>query len=279
MPTTLAYLIYSFGILFREGLEALLVVVALAAGVRQMGQPRCARDVYAGAGAAVVASVALALVANLIMTDNASDTLEGVMQLVAAATLFFVSSWMTAKSQADRWRDFIEARVNRASRSALPALALGMTAFMAVMREGAETIVFFQALVAGATEASERRAVFAGVAAGAVALLIVFVMLGRAMEKIPLRLFFRVTSFLLYALSVVFLGQGIASLQEAGAIGASFIDHVPTINALGVFPTWQTLAPQAVLIALATISVIARRDKSSRLPTGGQARTERRAVA
>src|SRR5229473_3406058 len=150
--TVVPYFLYSSGILFREGLEAMLVIIALVAGTRQAGQGRHARDIYTGALIALASSIVLAWVVNHVIGDNTSDTLEGVFQLFAAATLFYVSSWITSKAQAQRWRKFISTQVEIARRSKGPSLALGLTAFLAVMREGAETIVFFQALAAGATE-------------------------------------------------------------------------------------------------------------------------------
>ena len=158
--TVIPYFLYSSGILLREGLEALLVIIALVAGTREAGQEARARDVYAGGLLAIGVSIALAWAVNHVIGDNTSDTLEGVFQLTAAATLFYVSSWMTAKSQAQQWNSFIRAQVDAAKRSKGPSIALGLTAFLAVMREGAETIVFFQALVSGATERAERHAVF-----------------------------------------------------------------------------------------------------------------------
>src|SRR5271154_196147 len=166
--TALPYFLYSSGILFREGLEALLVIIALVAGTRETGQTARVRDIYLGAGIAVGASAALAWAVNHFIADNTSDTLEGIFQLLAAATLFYVSSWMTSKGQAKQWNNFIRAQVDAAKSG--PGLALGLAAFLAVMREGAETIVFFQALMAGATERVERHAIALGVAAGAVAL-------------------------------------------------------------------------------------------------------------
>src|SRR5262249_30214543 len=157
------YFFYAFGILLREGLEAMLVIIALAAGARNAGGRDRSRNVYAGALLAVAASVLLAWAVNHVIGDDASDTLEGVFQFLAAATLFYVSSWLTAKGQSDRWNRFISGKVQVAERSALPALALGATAFLAVIREGAETIAFFQALTAGATLGMERHAIHAGI--------------------------------------------------------------------------------------------------------------------
>src|SRR5229473_142745 len=225
--TVVPYFLYSSGILFREGLEAMLVIIALVAGTRQAGQGRHARDIYTGALIALASSIVLAWVVNHVIGDNTSDTLEGVFQLFAAATLFYVSSWITSKAQAQRWRKFISTQVEIARRSKGPSLALGLTAFLAVMREGA----------------------------GAIALAISFVVLKRLAYLLPIGPVFSVTSVLLYALAVIFAGQGVASFQESGVLSATFINHVPTIQMLGIFPTVQTLTAQAILLVLALASV------------------------
>lgn len=253
--TALPYFLYSSGILFREGLEALLVIIALVAGTREAGQSARTRDIYAGALAALGLSLVLAWAVNHFIGDNTSDTLEGIFQLLAAATLFYVSSWITAKTQARHWNQFINSRVEAARNNPGPSLALGLTAFLAVMREGAETIVFFQALVAGATESAERHAVFVGVIAGALALVVAFIVLQRLTFAIPLGTVFSLTSVLLYGLAVIFAGQGIASFQESGVIGATFVNHVPTIPMLGIFPTVETLVAQILLLALAVAAL------------------------
>jgi high-affinity iron transporter len=262
--TAVAYFFYSLGILFREGMEAMLVIVALAAGTRGAGRIGRARDIYAGAIAALVASVLLAWAVNHVITDDASDTLEGVFQLFAAATLFYVSSWMTSKGQAERWLRFISHKLESAERSTIPAIALGLTAFLAVMREGAETIVFFQALTSGATETVERHAVAAGIAVAALALAVSFVIIKRAADRIPMSIFFYATSFMLYALAIVFVGQGVASLQEASVVSATFVNYVPTVPMLGLFPTVQSLGAQAVLLILAAAYVFVPRNAAAR---------------
>ncbi|MGH7905205.1 MAG: FTR1 family iron permease, partial [Candidatus Binataceae bacterium] len=228
--TAVPYFLYSLGILFREGFEALIVVIALVAGTREAGQDDKARGIYIGAILAIAVSCALAWSVNHLLADDASDTLEGCFQFFAAATLFYVSSWLTSKAQADQWKHFIRQRISRAERSMLPAVALGLTAFLAVMREGAETIVFFQALLSGATATVEKQAVMAGVAAGAIALAIAFIILRRAASRIPIGSFFSVTTVLLYGLAVVFIGQGVASWQESGLIAATFVPYAPSVQ-------------------------------------------------
>src|SRR5262249_19079892 len=137
-----------------------------------------------------------------------------------------------------------------------PSLALGLTAFLAVMREGAETIVFFQALMAGATETAERHAIFIGGAAGALALALAFMGVRQITFMIPIGALFSATFVLLYALAVIFAGQGIASFQESGVIGATFVSHIPTVSMLGLYPTVQTLVAQAVLLILALAAAV-----------------------
>lgn len=273
--TAIAYFFYSLGILFREGMEAMLVIVALAAGTRDSGRIGRTRDIYVGAGAAIVASLLMAWVVNHVISDDAGDTLEGFFQIFAAATLFYVSSWLTSKGQSDRWMKFINRKLESASESAVPGIALGLTAFLAVMREGAETIVFFQALTNGATETVERHAVMAGVIAASAMLVIAFVVIRRAADRIPIGIFFTATSFLLYGLAVVFIGQGFASLQEASVVPATFVEHVPTIAMLGVYPTVQTLGAQALLLMLAAASAFAPRSRAGREVIEAKAATAR----
>jgi high-affinity iron transporter len=262
--TVIPYFLYSLGIIVREGLEAMLVVVALAAGTRNVGGRDRSKDVYRGALIAVAVSIGLAWAVNRIITDNASDTLEGVFQFLAAATLFYVSSWLTAKSQADRWLKFISEKVERAGNSSVPGFALGLAAFLAVVREGGETIVFFKALTEGTTVPIELHAILAGLIAGIVLLALVFWFLTRASYRIPVGAFFWVTSILLYVLAVVFVGQGVASWQESGILGATFIEHLPQIPMLGFYPTVQSIGAQIALVALALASFLAPRRGSSR---------------
>lgn len=263
--TIIPYFLYSSGILIREGLEALLVIIALVAAVRQAGHGTRARDIYAGALIALVCSIFLAWAVQHVLGDNTSDTLEGVFQLLAVVTLFYVSSWITSKSQAKQWKNFIGAQVEAARRSKGPSMALGLTAFLAVMREGAETIVFFQALMAGATETAERHAIFIGVVAGGFALALAFIGLRKVTFMVPIGPVFTATSILLYALAVIFAGQGIASFQESGVIGATFVNHVPTVAMLGLYPTVQTLVAQGILLILAMAALIWPMTKKIRL--------------
>jgi high-affinity iron transporter len=100
----------------------------------------------------------------------------------------------------------------------------------------------------------------------------------RAADRIPIEIFFHATSALLYVMAIVFIGQGVASLQEATIIPATFVDYAPTIPMLGIFPTVQSLGAQALLLLLAAASIFAPRRSSAprqitvTKPTAAQAR-------
>jgi high-affinity iron transporter len=79
-----------------------------------------------------------------------------------------------------------------------------------------------------------------------------------------MRIFFHATSIMLYALAIVFVGQGVASLQEASRISATFVNYAPTIPMLGIFPTIQSLGAQAVLLMFAAAAVLVPRNAATR---------------
>jgi len=143
--------------------------------------------------------------------------------------------------------------------SAGSSFALASVAFLAVYREGFETILFYKALLtsAGAAQGGGggASAVAAGIAAGAVGLLVVYLAINRFGVRIPLRPFFAVTSAMLYYMAFVFAGKGIADLQEAGLVRTTVLDWAPRIPVLGIYPTAESLALQGVLVALLLFAI------------------------
>ena len=166
--------------------------------------------------------------------------------------LFSVSYWLISRVEAAKWQQFIREKVNRALEHG-GGRALAFVAFLAVYREGAETALFYQALF------NEGQHVFVpitlGIVIGFVALGIIFTLFYRFGVKIPLRPFFTVTSVLLYYMALVFIGKGFRELQEGNVIAITPINGLPTIDALGFYPTWQTLIAQLFLIALFVFAV------------------------
>lgn len=246
---SLAAFIQSFLILLREGFEAILVIGALVAYLQRLGAERHIRSVWIGVGAALVASLATAyaMAAVIRLSGPQREAVEGATMLFAAAVLVYVSHWLLSKREATRWQGYIKARVEQAV-SGGQALSLALAAFLAVFREGAETVLFYQALLAGAP--GEQMAVGGGFVAGAVALVGVYWLMRRTALRLPLGLFFSATAVLLYLLAFIFTGQGMLELQGAGWASATQVPWAPTVPALGIFPTVESLAAQGLVVAL-----------------------------
>lgn len=241
----------SFLIIVREGFEAILIISALVAYLVRSGRRDKVSVVYAGGALALLASAATAAVIQAVFSGASSagrEFLEGATMLLAVAVLFWVSFWLTGKAQAQKWQEYIEGKV-KSSLGKGSLVALAAAAFLAVYREGAETILFYSALLSGDKPASSQIA--AGFIVGSLVLVGLFLLLGFGSVRIPIKPFFIATSVLLYYLAFTFAGKGIHELQEAGAIGSLRIPGAPVVEPLGIYPTVQTLSLQALLLALA----------------------------
>ncbi len=249
----------SFVLLLREGFEAILIVAALMAFLTKAGALERRRHVVQGAWAAVAASALTAVVIELLfqITPGQREALEGITMLLATAVLFYVSYWLLSKIEVAKWHAFVKGRMEEAL-STGSGLALSSVAFLAVYREGFETILFYKALLtsAGSGGAGGAGAVAAGVVTGALALVIVYVAINRFGVKVPLKPFFAVTSAMLYYMAFVFAGKGIADLQEASLVTTSVLAWAPRIPVLGIYPTVESLSLQLLLIALLVVALL-----------------------
>ncbi len=247
----------SLVIMLREGFEAILVIGALVAFLVRAGAAERKREIGLGALWAVGVSLLTALgFATIFRTARASqEALEGFTMLIAAAVLFWVSYWLVSKIELKRWQAFVARRMGQAL-SRRSALALAAVAFLAVYREGFETVLFYAALFASAGQApGAAGAIVAGIGLGALGLGAVYLLMQRYGTRLALKPFFGVTSGLLYLMAFSFAGQGMAELQAAGYVPATPLAWVPTVPALGIFPTLQSFLLQA-LLALAVAGAL-----------------------
>ncbi|MEP7327553.1 MAG: cytochrome c/FTR1 family iron permease [Gemmatimonadota bacterium] len=241
----------SFVILLREGLEAILILGALVTMLAKLGAGHRKRDVHIGAAAAVGASlITAAMLQTLVhVTPNRQEALEGFTMLVAVVMLFYVSYWLLSRMEVAKWNRFVRGKVEDALTSG-SALALASVAFLAVYREGFETVLFYKALFVASGSATAAMPVLGGILAGSVVLLIVYYAINRFGVKIPLKPFFAVTSGFLYYMAFVFAGKGIAELQEGGLVSLTPVEWAPRVPAMGIYQTMETLAAQGILLAL-----------------------------
>jgi high-affinity iron transporter len=237
----------AFTILLREGLEALLIVVAMLAFLRKADRTEMVRPVHWGWITALVAGLATWWAAtHLVSISGASrEMTEGFGSLFAAIILLFVGIWMHGKAQADEWQRYIRDKVGEAL-SKKSAWFLFLLAFVAVYREVFETILFFTAL-----SAEGRLAPLLGGAATAAALLaVIAVLMFRFSRKLPIAKFFAYSSALIAVLAVVLAGKGVAALQEAGMIGVTPLGWAPRVEMLGLYPTVEGLLAQAATLLI-----------------------------
>ncbi|MGQ0539359.1 MAG: FTR1 family protein [Gemmatimonadaceae bacterium] len=242
-------------IILREGLEAILVIGAIVAFLIKTGHRERLRSIWVGTVLALLASGATAAVfATALRALPASrEIVEGITMLVAVAVLFSVSYWLISKVEAARWQQFIREKVNAALAHG-GGKALALVAFLAVYREGAETALFYQALF---REGSGQLIPIAlGLVVGAAALAVIFVLFHRYGVRLPLRPFFAVTSALLYYLAFVFMGKGIRELQEGNVIPFTVVPGLPHIDAMGIYPTVETLGAQLLLVVLLLFALV-----------------------
>ena len=240
--------------------------------------------VYAGGIIALAASVGLAILLYSITSSTSNsipqEIVEGVTALVAVAVLIYVSNWMISKAESEAWTNYISGKVTESADKG-KMWALGFTSFLAVFREGAEVILFCQQYFSRADSMENGYlAVFGGIAAGLVAVALVFIIIRVFGIKLPLKPFFMATSILMAIMSIAFLGSGMFELfldgRLAENIGGFIQDLAGTIPALewmngsdvltflGIYPTWITLGPQIILTIITIITFIMMIKKSSK---------------
>lgn len=278
----------SFLIILREGFEAILIVGAIvaylkvSAGDDKKEQRRKARPVYLGALIGIAASFLLAWLLNAIKLANTAsqEIIEGVTALIAVCVLYYVSNWMLSKSETDAWTGYIKSKVAKSSERG-SMFALAFTAFLAVFREGAEVVLFYQPLLGQGRDAS----VWSGFIIGCILLVFVWLLIRFLSIKIPIKPFFIATSILMFIMSISFLGAGIKELIEGDVIGATspawlqWIPYTDFLDMLGIYPVLETLIPQLILLIVTIIIFVVVTKKNQKIHAEAEAkRAEERAI-
>ena len=238
----------SFSIIVREALEAILIIAAIIAFLVNTGSGRAIRYIHYGwIGAILAGLLTWYLARRVISISGASrELIEGFTALIAAVVLFYVSYWLISKIEVEKWKEFIKTKVEKALNKK-SVIALVAVSFLAVYREAFETVLFYQAL--GYQAEGNITPVLWGLLAGIVFTAVLGFLIFKLAVRIPIKYFFSATSLLLYFLCFILIGKGIHELQGAGLIGSTFVDYVPRIDILGIYPTLETVIPQSVIVA------------------------------
>ncbi|MCL6459687.1 MAG: FTR1 family iron permease [Gorillibacterium sp.] len=242
----------SLVIILREGIEAILVIAAIIAYLIKSGNRDKVKIIYQSTlvalGASVLTAIGLKYLFNI--SGASQENLEGITMLLAVAVLFSMSLWLIGKADAKRWKNYIEGKI-QTSITTGNTLTLWLAAFLAVYREGAETVLFYQALVTGQEKIGVSM-IGLGIIVGALALVVIFMIIRYGSLRIPLKPFFMGTSILMYYLAFVFAGEAITELQAGYMVSATTISGFPIISFFGIYPTVESLTAQGLLL-LATV--------------------------
>lgn len=234
-------------IILREGLEASLIIAAILAMLKVVGATEATKYIHLGWILALVAGGLTWLATETVLTLSGQnrESMEGFISVFAAVALFYVGYWLHTRSEARRWREFIEDKV-KAGISSQRVLGLVGISFFAVYREAFELVLFYQAL--WLQNETAHGAVLWGFAAGlAVLLLTTFAILKLGM-RMPLKYFFTATGTLLYIVAFIFAGNGIKELQAAQWLPTTALPAPPAIPVLGIYPTMETLGAQLIML-------------------------------
>ncbi|WP_454991123.1 FTR1 family iron permease [Campylobacter rectus] len=261
-----ALFVYALTIILREGFEALIIVAAVVAYLLKTGNEKRMSIVYSSLGVAVVLSFVMAWVMNLIFAGAAGqkrEVMEGAVMLIAVGLLFYVGFWLLSNAGAKKWSKYIQSHISE-SISAGSAKALWWTVFLAVFREGAETVLFYQALIFDAKDSAGYSMIVLGFVVGLIVLLVTYYVFKIFAIKIPIKSFLLVTSALIFYMSIVFVGKGLMEFVEGKIFVPTKIEGFPTIEWLGIYPYYESLVPQAIMIAALIIGVIIMKNKQAK---------------
>ena len=257
----IALFFFSLTIILREGLEALLIVAAVIAYIHKSGHGDKQKVINNSVWWALGASVITALLFQWLLTNAAAgrEILEGVTMLIATVMLFGMSYWLLSKVEAQHWKAYLQKKIGT-SLSQGSLIGLWLTSFLAVYREGAETVLFYFALAADAKTALDYGYLFGGLAVGIVILAVVYLIMRYSVVRLPLKPFFIFTGIFMYLMAFIFAGKGVAELIEGKAFTPTLIGDGTLFpkwmgDWLGIMPYRETLLPQLVLLAAALFAL------------------------
>ncbi|GAB7568828.1 FTR1 family iron permease [Gemella sp. Musashino-2025] len=247
-------------ILLREGVEALVIVLSLAGALRAAKQRKGLIWVYAGAIVGILASILAAVILKYSFPVLASGTnreiIEGVVGIFAVVMMIGIGIWLHGKSSVKAWKNYMDKKLNLML-STGSFISMFTLSFLAVFREGAETILFYAEIMPLISTAS----LLTGIGLAVIALIIIgFVML-KASDKLPISKVFLVLSWLIYILGFKMLGVSVHALQITNMVSNHILEHIPTIEWLGIYPSTEVLGSQIIYIIIVVASILYEKSK------------------
>ncbi|TWG71266.1 ferrous ion permease EfeU [Bacillus subtilis] len=244
----------------REGMEALLVIGALLTMTKKARVTRSSAWIWGGASAGMAVSLAAGIGVTVLFSSSVfgenNFLLGGVTGVLSAVMLLYVGVWLHRNASMDKWREKINIQKSQALKKR-SLLSFALIAFLAVVREGLETVIFFIGLV-GKLPLTE---LIGGTAAGLIVLVIVGVLMIKLGIRIPLKPFFLLSMAVVLYMCVKFLGTGVHSLQLAGILPSDAESWLPSVSVLGIYPSVYSTIPQMLILLFLLIALVSEAAK------------------
>ncbi|MCC2088682.1 FTR1 family protein [Mammaliicoccus sciuri] len=245
-------------ILLREGVEALLIIMALLTVTRKSEQTKASKWIVTGSVIGIVLSIALAFIFKAIFENLGStrELTEGLVGIGSVILMIIVGIWLHSKSSLDSWQNFINKNMDKAM-STGSIVTFGLVAFLSVFREGAETIIFYLGIIGKISTWS----LILGIIVASVILALIAIFFNQITKWIPIHRLFFIMSLFIFILAFKILGVSIHTLQILNIVPQHTINHLPFIDLIGFYPTYETLIPQLALVILVVIYYVMSKKK------------------
>ena len=247
-------------ILLREGVEALLIVLALVSSLKAANQKKGLRWVYAGAAAGIFASVVIAFALQALFPAVSSGTnreiLEGFVGIFAVIMMIGIGFWLHSKSSLKSWQDYIDRKMDIVL-STGSFVSMFVLSFLAVFREGAETILFY----VGILPLISLQNLIIGIVSAILILIVIALVLIYASSKIKIHQVFFVLTWTIYFLAFKMLGTSIHMLQVVGILPLHVVHFIPTMEILGIYANMEVFISQLILIVIIVIATLIKKRK------------------
>ncbi|MDP4664254.1 MAG: FTR1 family protein [Salibacteraceae bacterium] len=237
-------------ILLREGLEAFFVILAILSILQSMGAKTAIKWVHSGWVTAVAFGITGWFFAGSIMTWDAQnrELMEGLIALFAVGVLLYLGFWMHGHANASKWKTFVEVRV-KGLISKNNMIGLASFSFLVVFREAFESVLFLSSLTLDGSSDSSIGVLVGSISAAALLFAIAYALL-KWFKKLPIGKVFLYSSMVILALAFVLAGNGIHAIQEGGYIDIRSFPVNLKISAIGLYPTYETILAQLVVLAM-----------------------------
>nr|WP_269141984.1 FTR1 family protein [Mammaliicoccus lentus] len=237
-------------ILLREGVEALLIIMALLTVTRKTEQTKASKWIMSGSLLGIILSIALAFIFKAIFENLGStrELTEGIVGICSVILMVIVGAWLHSKSSLESWEKFINKNMDKAM-STGSLLTFGLVAFLSVFREGAETIIFYLGIVGKISTWYLILVILVAV----FILILIAVFFNQITKWIPIHRLFFIMSLFIFLLAFKILGVSVHTLQILNILPQHTINHLPFIDLIGLYPTYETVIPQLILIVIVMI--------------------------